>query len=134
MVKDRDYERLFEELSINDFSQIFLNGMAITVKIFDQGAKLALATSVYEGGNYIPQSVRRCLSEKNVIKNAHINTFLKVDEEQYQISLNYLGYADHLTTEGFQLLVEEFNEQADEWRLYLDEHDKHDLVHIRSVH
>ena len=36
-----------------------------------------------------------------------------------------------LTTAQLRQLIEEFGWIAENWRLYLDEHDKNDLVHVR---
>jgi hypothetical protein len=131
MSAENDFKRLFEELSTHESTVITLSTLPISVRVFDKGEKLALATAVYEGGNYIPQSVRRCLNKTTPLRPTSIKKFLNVDEGRYQISLNYLGQLDHLNDRRFRDLIEEFSFLAEEWRLFLDEHDKNDLVHVR---
>jgi hypothetical protein len=126
-----DFKRLFHELATQESAVITLSNLPITVRVLDKGEKLALATSVYEGGNYIPQSVRRCLTKKVPFRPVSIETFLNVDENRFQISLNYLGQLEHFDDRGFRSLIQEFSDLAEEWRLFLDEHDKNDLVHVR---
>lgn len=131
MIAERNFKRLFEELRSSEGAEITLNGMPISIRVFDQGSKLSLATSVYEGGNYIPQGVRHCLNQKAPFKPSSIQTYLNVDEPNYRISLNYLGHLAHFNSQQFCSLIEEFNWLAEEWRLFLDEHDRNDLVHVR---
>lgn len=131
MIAEENFKQLFEKLRSNKATEITLNGMPISIQVFDQGSKLSLAASVYEGGNYIPQSVRRCLTQKAPFKPVSIQTYFQIDEENYRISLNYLGHLTHFNSHQFCGLIEEFNWLAEEWRLFLDEHDKNDLVHVR---
>lgn len=131
MIVEKDLKKLFEELCCHDMGTISISGSPVTVRVFDQGSKLALATEVYNGGNYIPQSVRRCLLQKPPFRPAVIKTYLNVDENNYQISLNYLGPVDQISEPKFRDILEEFSWLAEEWRLFLDEHDKNDLVHVR---
>lgn len=132
MVVSKEFKRILDKLSAKEPAMIVLSGLPIAVRVFDEGNKLALATSVYEGGNYIPAGVRKCLSLKAPFKPRAIqHTFLKIDEERFQISLNFLGQLEPLNDQRLHDLLEEFNELAGEWRLFLDEHDKNDLVHVR---
>lgn len=57
---------------------------------------------------------------------------MTVDEDNFSVSINYLGGLEHLNKRMFVDLLEEFSFLADEWSLFLDEHDKNDLVHVRS--
>lgn len=127
-----DFRRLLNELSAHESAVITLFNLPITVRVFDEGEKLALATPVYEGGNYIPQSVRRCLTIKSPIKTSSIKTFLNVDEGRFQISLNYLGQLGQFSERKLRDVLQEFSDIAEEWKLYLDEHDKNDLIHVRA--
>lgn len=130
MIVQKELRRLLKELSDRETAELTLSFSPIRIRVMDNGSKLALAISVYEGGNYIPKSVRQGLNAKPPFRPNSIRTFLKVDEDQYQVYLNYLGPLGHLNDHQLQEILEEFNEMADEWRLYLDEHDKNDLIYI----
>lgn len=130
MIVENDIKKLFNDLKSNEFAHLTLEGFDINVKIFND--KLFLYTPVYFGGNYIPKSVRNCLEQKAPFSySSPITTYLTIDENQFQISLNYSGEVYQLNSYNFKLLLEEFSLLAKEWHLYLDENDKNDLVHVR---
>jgi hypothetical protein len=131
MVMQKELKKLFHQLVREDMAQIELGGSNITIRVLDHASTFSLTTPVYYGGNFIPKSVRRCLSQKGPIFRENIKTNLTVNENNFEIFLNYLGSLDHLNGEKFKELLEEFSWLADEWRLYLDEHDRNDLVHVR---
>ena len=132
MIIDRQLHKLFQDLKKEKAISFNYAGIPIMMRVFDEGAKLALSASVYEGGNYIPKSVRSCLSLKSPFPTASIKTHLIIDEEKYQISLNYLGSLNHLNDTKFYHLLEEFNDLVGAWRFMLDEHDRNDLVHVTA--
>lgn len=131
MILEKDLKKIVSELVNNEISQIALGNSDITIRLFDSASKLSLSTPVYYGHNFIPKSVRSCVSQKKVFPDSPLKTSLSIDEDNFQVFLNYLGHIDSLT-EDFRGLLEEFNFLADEWRHFLDEHDKNDLVHIFS--
>lgn len=96
--------------------------------------KVLLKSIVYEGGNFIPSSVRKCISGHLPFSSWLLNTRLILDEENFSISLNYSDSIHEVDQQNLRELLEEFSMQAYEWRIYLDEHDKHDLlpVYIRG--
>ncbi|EFB42069.1 hypothetical protein pah_c016o137 [Parachlamydia acanthamoebae str. Hall's coccus] len=103
-------------------------GSDIFVKT-DHISQISLLTQVYFGGNFIPKSVRRCLTGKAPFDDSALETFLTMDEGQFKIFLNYTGNIENLSHRTFIDVLEEFSHQADEWKLFLDEHDKNDLVY-----
>jgi|688.fasta_scaffold03877_8 hypothetical protein len=123
---------VFHQLAQGDIAQIELGGSNITIRVLDRDSTFSLTTPVYFGGNFIPKSVRHCLSQKAPFAKEGLKTQLSIDENNFKIFLNYLGSLDHLNGEKFKNLLEEFCWLADEWRFYLDEHDKNDLVHVRQ--
>lgn len=131
MERNEEYKALLDEIKSKEAAVISVSGVPVSVQIFDKKSKLALSASVYEGGNFIPHSVRRCIAQKKVLPFASIKTFLRVNEEDFNISLHYIGPAELMNGGHLKEVVEEFTVLADEWRLYLDEHDRHDLVHVR---
>lgn len=126
-----ELKKLFHQLIQEDMAQIELGGSNITVRVLDHASTFSLSTPVYFGGNFIPKSVRRCVSLKAPFNLENIKTHLSVDELNFKVILHYLGSLDHLNGEKFKELLEEFSWLAEEWRLYLDEHDKNDLVHVK---
>lgn len=133
MLLEENIQKILDHLNDEQPLNLALDGADIWVRFSDHSSKMFLTTSVYYGGNYIPSSVRRCLSHKNPIFRPlpAIRTFLTVDEQHFQVHLNYLGQTQQLSRQALKELLEEFGTIAENWRLYLDEHDKHDLVHVR---
>jgi hypothetical protein len=132
MIVEKELRKLLHQLVKEEIAQITLGGSEITVHVFDNSTKIFLSSSVYFGGNFIPKSVRASLTKKPAFGAGHLVTYLSVDEENFRISLNYLGGLEHLNKRMFVDMLEDFSWLADEWRLYLDEHDKNDLIHVRS--
>jgi hypothetical protein len=131
MIIEKELRKLLHRLVKEEIAQITLGASEVTVRVFDNSTKISLASSVYFGGNFIPKSVRNCLTQTPPFTYGHTKTFLAVDEENFRIILNYVGGLDHLNKRMFVDLLEEFSWLADEWRLHLDEHDKNDLIHVR---
>lgn len=129
MVVEKDVKNLVTHLSDGEVSTIFVFGNPIDVAMLEQGEKFTLSSSVYEGGNYIPHSVRNCLTKKPRFYSS-LDTFFKVDEDRYHVSLHYHGNPQEFNEQGFKILLEEFGSLTEEWRLYLDEHDRNDLVGV----
>lgn len=133
MIAAKDIQKLFHDLVLLDHGQFFISEYEISVGIFDQTSKVSLSTPIYFGGNYIPKSVRVAITKTPPFeKNQTIKTSLTVDEENYRIFLSYIGATETLTTQKFQALIEDFHYLAEEWKIYLDEHDKNDLVYIHA--
>jgi hypothetical protein len=105
----------------------------ITIRFLEESGKLLLTTTVYFGGNFIPESVRKSLKEELPIDQQSIRTFLTIDEGAFRVSLNYLGLLGNFANFDIKeanALLEEFNWIADEWRYILDQRDRNDLIHI----
>ncbi len=131
MLVDKDIKKILNQLAEGEVIKVAYDGLEIFVRFLDTDSKLSFITSVYYGGNYIPSSVRRCLTHSAPFSHPPIRTFLTIDEKKFQISLNYLGHLNRLDHHNLNELIEEFGSIAEKWRNYLDEHDKHDLVHVR---
>jgi arginyl-tRNA--protein-N-Asp/Glu arginylyltransferase len=127
----KDLKRLFDHLNQNEVAKLQIGESVIDLYLLDSNSKISLQTQVYNGGNYIPKSVRKCITQKAPFDQGWMKPTLTIDEDRFQIFLNYTEFTHELNGEKFVDLLEEFSWQADEWREYLDEHDKHDLVHVR---
>lgn len=135
MIIERDFRRLVHQLIKEEIAQIVLGNSELTVHVFDNATKFSLAAEVYFGGNFIAKSVRDSLTKKPAFLHGgpHIQTYFTIDEENFRIILNYLGGLEPLNKRMFIDILEDFSWLADEWRLYLDEHDKNDLIHVRQT-
>lgn len=131
MIVEKEFRKLVHQLVKEEIAQITLGNSQVTVHVLDKSTKIFLTSQVYFGGNFIPKSVRNCLTGTPEFEKGHLKTYLTVDEENFTVTLNYLGGLDHLNKRMFVDLLEEFSWLADEWRHHLDEHDKNDLIHVR---
>jgi hypothetical protein len=131
MLVEKEIQKMFQDLVTKDRAQIFLSGLDVTVHVFDNSTKISLTTPVYFGSNYIPKSVRYGVTKSPPFdKNQTIKTTLTVDEKSFRVFLNYIGTTEILNNTKFTHLLEDFCYLAEEWRIYLDEHDKNDLVYV----
>jgi hypothetical protein len=130
MVLSSQLKKLFEILHDRDHAQIRLMGSDICVGT-DHHSAVSMHTEVYFGGNFIPQSVRRCILTKPFFDRNMIDTTLTIDEENFKIFLKYSGTIESLNQRTFIDVLEEFSYLAEEWKLFIDEHDKNDLVYTR---
>jgi hypothetical protein len=131
MLVEKNIQQILSQLACGDLIKIPFDGSDIMIRIIDDASKLSLTALVYEGGSYIPASVRHCLSRKSPFFHPSILTFLTIDEQRFQVRLNYLGQAQSLNQHEFKELLEEFGLMAEKWRLYLDEHGRNDLIYVR---
>jgi hypothetical protein len=132
MLIEKDIKKIFSQLAVVNAVDVPFDGSQIMVRLMDNASKLSLTALIYEGSDYIPPSVRSCLSRKSPFFNSMILTSLTVDEQHFQIRLQYLGQMKSLTQADFKQLLEDFGSIAEKWRLYLDDHDKNDLVYVRA--
>lgn len=130
MIIEKELRKLLHRLIKDEIAQITLGGSEVLVHVYDNATKISLSSPVYFGGNFIPLSVRKCVTQTPSFEKGRIKTELKLDEQTCQISLKYVGGLEFLSKRNFVDLLEEFSWLADEWRLFLDEHDKNDLIHI----
>lgn len=132
MLLEKDIKKILGHVAEKEPIQIALDGSDILLSFVDNGSKLSLATVVYSGGNYIPASVRSCVSNKSVHFGSPLKTSLSINEPQFQINLRYLGSADALTSGELKETLEQFGVLAEKWRLFLEENDRNDLIYIRA--
>jgi hypothetical protein len=127
----KEFKKIFQQLMHDSVAHLVVGGSDITIRVFEGGSMFSLSTDVYFGGNFIPKSVRSCITKQPPFtRDSTIKTFLTVDEPNFHIYLNFLGHLDRMNKESFRLILEEFGRLADEWHLYLDENDKNDLIYI----
>lgn len=133
MLAHKELQKVYQNLLSQNYAQLFINGSDITLTIFDDSSKISLTTPVYFGGNYIPNSVRVAIKKHPPFeKYQSIKTSLTINEDDFRIFLNYLDTTEALNNEKFTHLLEDFCHIAEEWRIYLEEHDKEDLIYINN--
>jgi hypothetical protein len=125
-------QQILNQLTSRESVKVSFNDSEIIARLIEDASKLSLTTLVYDGGNYIPASVRYCLSSQSPFSYPSISTFLTIDEQKFQVKLNYLGQAQPLNPLDFKELLENFNVMAEKWRLYLDTHGKNDLIYVKA--
>lgn len=123
--------KAFALLSFTFPSLVSLCGFQISVRQIDDASKVLLSTSVYQGDSYFPKSVKHSIKEA-LNPESSFHTFLTVDEERFNITLNYLGKAEDLSEEEFKAILNEFSCTALQWRQYFEDHEKKDLVYVTA--
>ncbi|MDP1879481.1 MAG: hypothetical protein Q8K60_00910 [Parachlamydiaceae bacterium] len=131
MVVQKTIQLLLNQLVEGNPVKISIDGSDLMIRYFNPESKILISTSIYQGDNYIPGSVRHCINHKAPFSQMNMLTYISVDEKEFRIKLNYAGHEDFLSKENLTLLLEEFGSLAEKWRLYLDEHDKRDLIYVR---
>ncbi|NGX57196.1 MAG: hypothetical protein K940chlam3_00079 [Chlamydiae bacterium] len=131
MVAENKIKTVLDELKEHGVAHVRVLGSLITAKACLDSSKLWLTTAIYEGNNYIPDSIRECLKAPSPVPHSKIATFVSVDEKKFQLVLNYVGIMHDIDYQRFKDLVEQFSWDAEEWRYYLDDFDKRELIHVR---
>lgn len=129
MFAQRELRKIEEPLQEGEEILLHVDGADIQVQMLS-GSKLHFSTPVYRGGNYIPHSVREAIKRKHAFCIATMRTSFHLDETHFAIWLHYVGVSDRLSAEIMKDLVQEFGEIASQWRCYLDEQDRNDLVRV----
>ncbi len=130
MITQQKIKTVLDELQENGAADISVFGGRVQAKYFPQDAKLTLTTKIYDGVNFFPKSVRDCLKKEPPMPPADIQTYTTLEEESFQAFLHYLGSVERVDAEKLRKLLEEFGWIAEEWRYYLDDCDKKDLIHV----
>lgn len=123
--------KVIHELHHTQHAEIEIDGFRISMSFIEDGNRVYFTTPVYYGDNYIPKSVRKCLTEQIPFAQNEIKVFFTVDEEQCRIDLNHIDYEEVIQKDKLPQLLSTFAWMAEQWRNLLEENDRHDLIHIR---
>lgn len=127
----KDVNQVIECLKRDKSAQIEIYGSPLAIGLFEEAHKISLSTVVFHGSNFIPLSVRACLTKRDTpVHPSTISTYISLDEHSCSVKLNYIGKWEMLDPKTFDHLLDEFCWLAEEWRVYLDEHGRQDLIHI----
>lgn len=131
MVKDQEISKILYELNHKAIAEFALAGNDVQVRAIDQSSKLSFTTTIYQGSTYIPKSIRNSLENKvnPSFQSGSIPTYVRVNEDDFRITLHYLGNLE-IHPNDLKELLEEFSMIANEWRMKLDDLDNNDRVYI----
>lgn len=130
MLVKEEIQQLLHQLRRGNTVSIPFDDSIVIARFARDSSELSLSALIYNGNNYIPPSVRDCLSQKVSFLPPSMQTFFSVEEGSFQVTLHYLEEAEGITQEELQELVEEFGLIAEKWRLYLEDREKSDLVYV----
>jgi len=130
MLMENNLEKVITHLLHHDDVQIEVNGVEITVHVVDDASKIFLSSLIYKGDGYIPLSVRDCLKKEAPFTSNRLNIYPALHEKKFSVTLHFMGSVEY-SPDSVGDLLNEFAFVANEWRAFLDEHDKNDLVHAR---
>jgi len=122
---------LITELKLNQKADINFQGSEVHLEMREDGDKIHFLTSVYDGGNYIPPSVRSGIKQKVPFEDTSFSSYLTIDEEHFQIHLHHDEPSRTSTGRLFNQ-IDRFCFLAEEWRDFLDRNDRSDLVPVRA--
>lgn len=124
-------EQTYDRLQTAQQSDLQIGSFVVHVARSADLQALYLATPIFNGGGYLPGSVRSAVSGAGLISSGGgIQAALVVDEEAGVVSLHYQVAWSERSPVGFTSIVEEFAMVAEEWERLLDEHGEQDLVWI----
>lgn len=104
-------------------------GFCVDVQVNPAARRVYMATTIFDGGNFVPKSVRGCLQGHGFrALDPQVEVRLTIDEQQHRVLLLVQAVADE--REQFGRVIQEFFELAHEWRAILDEYGQHDLIYI----
>jgi len=130
MLIGKEVKKALDQLNTGQAVEFVYEGSPVMARLVDDASKLILSSTVYHGSSYIPKSVRNGITNKPPYSHPQIKTFLTIDESRYSVFLNYIGHSDSFDHDPSTIL-HEFGQLAAEWRRYLDENDKRDLIHVK---
>lgn len=134
MVQKEESREAFSRLSSRRPFTFGKESEAVTLRPIDFGFKVHCSTIVYQGDQFIPQSVRSASSTPLQEPQKTIHPWLSVNEQHYQISLHYIFEFFNKTADDLHDVVSQFEDTAIKWREIFEEHDRQDLVHIPIQH
>lgn len=132
MLVVKDFKDLLKHLLAQDVVHLNISEFDISLYALEDATKILFSTQVYDGGNFIPKSVRTSANQSASFTKNHISAFLRIDETKYQISLNYIGAVDFNNNSQLKFILDDFHWLANKWKLHLEEHGRNDLVHIKA--
>lgn len=123
---------LIAELKLKQRADITFQGKSIHLEMIEDGEKIHFLASVYEGGDYIPPSVRNGIKQRVPFQDRSFPAYLTIDEERFEIHLHH-DEPGRVSTGALFSQIDRFSFLAEEWREFLDQNGRGDLIHVRST-
>jgi hypothetical protein len=130
MNSEAPIKNLIDQLKHHFQAEMVVHQFSIAISLDKLRRELTLSTTVYQGQNYIPLSVRHAVSGHGLGPASAMKGVLSIDEENFAVRLTYCGVASDLSEGMLAYMLEEFSWLAEQWRWILDEQDRRDLVHV----
>lgn len=129
MITNDQLPGIIENLTEKCFAIVMIEGMLIRLSLLEDGDTLHLSTPVFYGDNYIPKSVKEALQSREVVSSELLKVSFRIDEDSYSVFLNcqgpWIGNIDSVKE-----MLYEFSWLAEEWKQWLNEKGKGDLLPI----
>lgn len=130
MLSKSQMHDVMKKLVKSQYLVIIIAGEALTIRHSEGFNKLEMSIPVFSGGNYIPKSVRGgILKAKSAFPYSSISTYFTLDEERFQVVLNFTMSLER-GFDGFENFLREFLWQAEEWREIMNRYGEEDLVFV----
>lgn len=124
-------QQAYDRLRTEQRSQVSVGAFDVSVARSADRSEFYLVTPVFNGGGYVPGSVRGAVGQVGLLAtNQGIQALLVIDEETCEVRLRYQVTRVPRNGREFVALFEEFLAVAEEWRRLLDEHGQQDLVWV----
>ena len=124
-------QRLYKRLQVTPMTRGTVGPFDLEIQYMPTKHELFYATSVFHGGNYVPDSVRGAVRETGVFAQAGgSDCRLFIDEVAFQVVLAYRVAWSTEDEKAFHSLTADFLAMAEEWRLLLDEYGDQDLIRV----
>lgn len=125
------HQKFIDELLHKEVADFDVGGFTVSVYVLENGHALHLKTSVYNGHNYIPPSVREGLNSQPPFSYGALSAKLTLSEESFQIHLNYRTELSSFESHKFFNLLDEYSWLAHQWRDFFDDQDRKDLIYVK---
>lgn len=103
----------------------------VELTLLEKGELISLRTIIYEGGDYLPQSIRLCIHGGELrVTAGNIHVELMIDEENKSVLLHAQMEWKAGSIGDLRELLHEFVQLAEEWRRLLDDYGEQDLIYV----
>lgn len=128
---EQEIAQVYEELQTAQRGKLTLGLFDIQWARSPDRRMVYLATPIFDGGNYVPQSVRRAVGQAGLhAQGGGVGVALAIDEARFQVVLHYRTEEGVTNPDALGHIMDEFLALADEWHRLLDEYGEQDLIYV----
>lgn len=129
MISENEIDQIIENLIKHQHIEMKIDGEIVVFRFSEGFKKIEISSSVFNGDNYIPKSIRRGINAPSVFPYSFIKTYFTVDERKFQVILNFTRILDNGFSD-FESWLKEFLWLAKEWRHIIEDHGREDLLFV----